>query len=141
MKITVKAPKAGADVDLAEAVSEFRVAKAAVDAAKDTFDKAQHRVLTILKNRGERSTIADINGRKYGVTMVTSERTKIDEKALKEAIGEETFNKLCDKKVSLTKVQEAINKGELGLDVFAAHAQMVETAPYVKVTETNDTAQ
>lgn len=142
MKINVKSkPRSAAVADLEDAVTEFRAAKAALDGAKDSFEKAQHRLLTLLADRGEKSTTATINGTEYLVTAVSSERTKVDEAGLREAMTEGEFVALCDLKVSLKKVQEAINANRLPLDTFAKYAHVQETAPYVKVTETHAMAQ
>lgn len=131
--------KSAAEAELSEAVIEFKAAKAALDAAKDLYDKAQHRLVTIMRDRGEKSTTTDIGDRSYQVTIVTSERTKVDESGLRNAIGDVRFATLCDQKLSLAKVDHAIKRGEIDLTVFAEYAQMVETSPYIKVTETNDT--
>lgn len=141
MKISLKKVAPLVDTELPAAVARFRATKAALDAAKDQFDKAQHELLTIMRDRGHKTTSTEVDGRDYSITMVSSERTKVNEEGLREAVGEAQFVSLCDQKVSLTKIQSAINSGHLPLEVFAAYATVVETSPYIKVTETHDTAK
>lgn len=80
---------------------------------------------------GRKSYVSD--GIKF--TLVQAERTKINEDALKKALGAVKFRKLCKQVVDQSKVKEAINNGELDPVVLAQHSEVVLNRPSIRFTK------
>lgn len=105
-------------------------------AARATKDAAQAEVevLRLLEERGQKSATSHYNGG-WQATAVYGERLKINEDALKKAVGAPMWTAISVRKLDKGKLEEAIGSDKIDPHVVATCSTIEPNKPYVRVTE------
>ena len=90
-------------------VYEYQIAKAALEVAKERFDKVENELCQEMLVSQTKSDLVCVRGDDYKVTVVAGETVRIDEKGLRDFLGGRNFNKVCTKKVDRRLLEAAIS--------------------------------
>jgi hypothetical protein len=97
--------------------------------------KAEAELVSILEAQEVKSTSSEWDGVKYTTTSTSRTNTKFDELGLKKALGARQFNKLTIAKLDKTKLEQAIEAGEVDPAIVAQHTEITPGAPTIRLTK------
>jgi len=119
---------------LEELVAEWQIADAALKIAKENFDKKTNDLASHMLLEGIKSDLVNVHDKDYKVTVVESERLKIDEDHLIKAIGKRIYNKVSVRKVDKKLLETAIKNGEINPAAISGSVVISKSTPYLRVT-------
>lgn len=122
-------------VSVTDAVLPFEIQalaelKALADAALLRFEEQQERVVKLLEQQGRKSaTNGSVRAR-----LVIGSSTRYDERGLAKALGAPVWNKVTKKVLDKGKLEDAVDKGDIDLNVVAQYATVTPNKPYIRLT-------
>lgn len=119
---------------LVEAVRLLKLAKDMVSAAEEIRTERENEVLSILASAGVKTSTVPLEGMRYRVALVQSERMGFNEPSLRKALSAPVYDKLCDLKLNRNKLEEAIADGRVDPVVVAINTVVTKNKPFVKLT-------
>lgn len=120
---------------LDEMVLEWQIADAALKIAKENFDKKTNDLASYMLVEGIKSDLVNVRGTDYKVTVVQTERVKVDEDSLVKSIGRRLYNKVTTRKVDTKLLECAIRDGWIDQDTIANSMVVSKSTPYMRVTK------
>jgi hypothetical protein len=120
-----------------ELVFEYQVAKAALEVAKERFDKVENELCQEMLVSQTKSDLVCVRGDDYKVTVVAGETVRVDEKGLEKYLGKRVFKRLCTYKVDKKLLEAAIKDPAMPLspESLSAFISITPNKPYVRVTK------
>jgi hypothetical protein len=118
--------------ELAQAIERLHELKEQAIAASSRFEEQQAYVIGMM---GDQKTAKAI---RHKATVVRGNITTYNEAGLKKALGAATWNKITKKVLDRPKLEQAVNDGEIDINVVAAHAEVKPKKPYVSFSKIND---
>lgn len=116
-------------------IDQWRRARDAKIAADEAAEKATEAIVAEMMVRGRKTTRTEIDGAVHKVSVVASERVKVDEVGLRKALGAKTYDKLVKRSLDQSLLRKAMGAGTVNPAVVAQFTEIVASRPYVKVTE------
>jgi len=112
-----------------QAVHELKLS---AEHAKNVFEKAQLELIDYMKaNQRKSAVVQHGDEEKLRATLVTPERLKVDEPALKKAVGYKLWGKITVPKLDRKKLEEAVLLGDIDPVVVSQCSQIAETKAYI----------
>lgn len=121
--------------EMKRAVTNLRIAKEVAEQAQEALEEAQYLVLTLMTQRGVKTSVVAMEDARYRLTAVYGERLEVNEPSLRKALTAPVFDKLCDLKLNRTKLELAIAEGRVDPVVVAGHTTHRSNKPFVRLTE------
>lgn len=120
---------------LDELVAEWQIADAALKIAKENFDKKTNDLASYMLVEGIKSDLVNVHGAEYKVTVVQTERVKVDEDSLVKSIGKRLYNKVSTRKVDTKLLDSAIRDGWIDSEAIANSMVVSKSTPYMRVSK------
>lgn len=130
MKIT----KRSKETELTEHLQQMQEAKQLIERAERDFAHAQEQVIKLMEQAGNKTTVVDVDGSRLKVTVVEQERMKINDIELRNAIGENLFDRVTARKVDTALLKDAITNGMIDANVVAQVTTVTKSSPYVRIS-------
>lgn len=121
--------------ELTGAVLAARAAKNRLIDAQLEYDQAEARLVEVLRENERKSTTVSDGDKMIKATVTQRENVKVDEPALRKAVGAKVFDGLCTKKLSNTLLREAVSEGVVDAIVVAQHSQVSLGKAYITFSQ------
>lgn len=119
-----------------EKIIVLRDIKAKVKSLGEEAKIVQTEVIDMIKGKGNKTmTVQDSSGVDIMATVVESTSMAIDEARLKKAVGAATWKKITTPRLDDKLLEQAIQAGEVDVNVVAQCTTESPRAPYIKLTE------
>jgi len=121
----------------AELVSEYQIAKSALEIAKERFAKIENALCQDMLTSQIKTDVVTVGDRDWKVTVVQNETVSIDAKGLEEFLGKRNFKKLCTYKIDQKGVEHGIKAPDIPLTAESASAFVTinPSKPYVRISK------
>lgn len=96
--------------------------------------KAEARLLAILEEEELKSSSLTEDGVTYTVSATTRTTTSYNEAGLRNALGAKTYAKLTTARLDKTKLEHAVEAGDIDVHVVAQHATVTPGARSLRLT-------
>jgi hypothetical protein len=117
-------------------VDQLREARAQTQLAKLEEKKIETQLIELMNESKMRSAVVDYHdGFSIKASVVSAERTSVDEVSLRKALGAREFNKLTVRKLDKHKLEDAIKSSSVDPVIVAQCTTFVANSPYVRITE------
>lgn len=97
--------------------------------------KAEQTLIGLLEAQELKSTTAEIGGVKYTTTSTSRTTTTFEEAGLKKALGARQFNKLTVARLDRTKLEEAVQAGDVDPAVVAQYTKITPGSTTLRLTK------
>lgn len=119
-----------------EKIITFRDLKAKIKTLGDEVKPLQADIVDMIKSKGNRTmSTQDHNGVTITATVVESTSMAIDEARLKKAVGAAVWKKITTPRLDDKLLEQAIQAGEVDVNVVAQCTTETPRSPYIKLTE------
>ena len=96
--------------------------------------KAEARLLAILEEDEMKSSTVTEEGVTYTVSATSRTTTSYNEEGLKKALGAKQFSRLTTAKLDKTKLEKAVEQGDVDVHVVAQHVTISPGARSLRLT-------
>lgn len=72
---------------------------------------------------------------KVGATIVESSTLEFDEDGLRKKVGAKVWNSITDRKINRTKLEEAVQAGQIDPKIVATYATEKPRKPFIRISE------
>ena len=134
MKITKRSKNNETEQELIDSLLQMQEAKQLIERAERDLAFAQERVIKLMEQSGNKTTVVDLSGTKSKITVVEQERLKINDTELRNAIGEDAFNLVTVRKVDTTLLKAAVTNGTVDANVMSKVSTITKSSPYVRIS-------
>lgn len=135
MKLSIKPNPRSLETDADPVLAEYLDARKAKEEAERKFRLAEDELLGNMRALSDKTRTLTDGGKVYRATYVQTNQTKVDEEALQKKIGKIAYRKLCDLKINKRKIEEAMNNGDLPVEVIGPLVTEVPGKPYIRYSE------
>lgn len=120
---------------LDEMVAEWQIAKATVETAQERFDHLTNEITAYMITEGVKSDLVRVRDKEWKVTVVQTERVKVDDDHLIKMIGKRLYNKVSIRKVDKKLLDDAIKEGAIDPAMISNSVVISTSKPFMRVTE------
>jgi hypothetical protein len=113
---------------LAERIRDLKVLKTIAERAQEEYEARQAAFIKEMEAL-DRKTLRDNDTK---VTVVTRDIPRYDEKGLAKALGATLWNKITKKTLDKTKLEKAVDEGEIDINVVAQHTTVSSAKPHLR---------
>lgn len=128
MSVGIKIQKAAKSAPLDLEIETLRDLKAKAEAAQLLFEEQQERVVKTFEAQGRKT----MKSGTVKATLVERSLTRYDERGLAKALGAPVWNKVTKRVLDKPKLEDAVDKGEVDINVVAQHATVVPSKPHIR---------
>ena len=130
-RIIGERPKAPTDK-----IITFRDMKATIKGLEAEAKHVQSEIIDFIKGKGNKTMSAeDTKGVTVTATVVESTSIAIDEARLKKAVGAQVWKKITTPRLDDKLLEQAIQSGEVDVNVVAQCTTETPRSPYLRLTE------
>ena len=110
---------------------QLAVAKTNLQQAKDACSALERELCVML----EIEQLKSLTAGDHRVTYVRQTRVKVDEAGLRKALGAKVYDKFTDKKLNRSKLEKALDNGEVDATAVSPYVKEEVGSPYILITE------
>ena len=116
-------------------MADLVMAKKKKNEAERAIKAVSEDLIRSIESMEEMSVVGDVGPNKYRATIVNVDRFSYNEAGIREAIGEESWEKVTDRKINTSKFEESVIQGLMDRKTLLKNVQKKTSKPYVKLTQ------